>query len=376
MTAGKTSIHADEAQPVDQLELRFDAKNPRLKEHLRDVGSEISQDDIVEVLWREFAVDEIAFSIASNGFFRHETLFATRENGELVVIEGNRRLAAVRLLTDPHLRRLVGASDLPKISPRNKETVALLPVIECSRVEIWQYIGFKHVNGPLSWQSLAKAEYIAWVHNETQVPLQRIANQIGDQHATVKRLYRANMAIEQAEHAGVFDRRDRWRKHFSFSHLYPGLDYANMSKFTGISGEGSYEKRRPIPKSKLKQFGELCEWLYGSKSKNQPPAVRTQNPDLRLLDEVLGSKNGIAALRRGLPLKVSLDISKGDERLFREALVTAKQSLQDARGKVLSGYAGEPDLLSTADDIQDLASDIYNDMAGVRRSKRRRKRAS
>ncbi|MCH8966195.1 MAG: hypothetical protein IID43_00815, partial [Planctomycetes bacterium] len=117
---------------------------------------------------------------------------------------------------------------------------------------------------------------------------------------TVKRLYRALMAIEQAEKADVFNRRDRKRAHFSFSHLYTALDYKNFQRFTGISGEASYARLQPVPRQRMKPFGEVCLWLYGSKSRDTEPVIRRQNPDLRILDEVIGSKNGIAALRRGL----------------------------------------------------------------------------
>ncbi|HEY3970213.1 MAG TPA: hypothetical protein VGL79_02335, partial [Solirubrobacteraceae bacterium] len=96
-----------------------------------------------------------------------------------------------------------------------------------------------------------------------------------------------------------------------------------------------------------------------------------QNPNLRELDEALQTPNGTAALRQGLPLKVSLDISRGDERLFREALVTAKNYLQEGRGKLLTGYSGEPDLLQTAEQISELADSMVLEMQRIRRQRRR-----
>jgi len=341
-------------------ELFFDTQNPRLVE----AGGSESQREILRILWREFAVDEIALSIAANGYFPYEPLFATKENGRLVVVEGNRRLAAVQLLIDKDLREEVGATDLPTITPAERNALGTLPVVLCERGEIWQYVGFKHVNGPQQWQSYSKARYIAWVHNELGVPLDEIAKQIGDQHSTVQRLYRAWMVLEQAENEGVFSREDRWKRHFSFSHLYTGLDYPGIQKFVGLSKERSFDNKAPV--TKIQSLGELCGWLYGSKKKQQKPAVESQNPDLRILDEVLLSKDGTAALRRGLPLNVARDIGKGDIQLFREALIAAKQSMQEARGKLLTGYEGEADLLRTAQEIVDLADNIHREMANVR----------
>lgn len=353
-------------------ELFFDARNPRLVE----AGQPHSQKEILKVLWRQFAVDEIVLSIAANGYFPYEPLFATKEDGRLVVVEGNRRLAAVRLLVNADLRRDVGATDLPSIDATAKQALDLLPVVICSRDSIWQYVGFKHVNGPQQWQSYSKAQYIAWVYNNLKVPLDEIAQQIGDQHSTVKRLYRASMVLQQAEEAGVFSREDRSRQHFSFSHLYTGLDYPGIQKFLGLSKEKSFATRSPVPGSKFERLGELCEWLYGSKSKQKRPVIESQNPDLRILDEVLVSKDGTAALRRGLPLSIARDISKGDEQLFREALIAAKQSLQEARGKLLTGYEGEIDLLRISQEIVTLADSIHNEMTKVRSGRSQRQRSN
>ncbi len=346
---------------VDSLLL--DAKNPRLSGKDQD----LSQDALLRILWREMAVDEIAYSIAANGFFPHEHLFAEKRDSKFLVIEGNRRLAAVKLLLDDRLQQAVGATDLPTISANRRRELATLPVVECRRSDIWQYVGFKHVNGPQAWESFSKAEYIAWVHNDLHVPLERVASHIGDQHSTVKRLYRALMALRQAEEEGAFSRDDRWKRHFSFSHLYTGLDYPGIQKFLGLSkGERSFETPKPIPKARLPNLVEVCDWLFGSKSKNKQPVVKSQNPDLRILDEVITTKNGLAALRQGMPLEVSRKLGRGDEKLFREAMVAAKRSLEEARGKLLTGFDGERDLVHLGKDILTLAESIYTEMSGRR----------
>ena len=54
--------------PVEQLLL--DVKNPRLSS---GAGGD-TQEDLLKVLWNEMAVDEVAFSIAANGFFKEEPL--------------------------------------------------------------------------------------------------------------------------------------------------------------------------------------------------------------------------------------------------------------------------------------------------------------
>lgn len=356
--AAKLALRPAAQEPVDNLFL--DPRNPRLA--MADVGPETSQDEILKVLWREMAVDEIALSIAANGFFTYEPLFAKEDKGRLVVIEGNRRLAAIRLLRDAELRTKVGATDLPPLSAEIRRQTDTLPVIRCTREEVWQFLGFKHVNGPQSWESYSKAQYIAWVRNQLGVSLEDIARQVGDTHSTVVRLYNGLMTLQQAEETRVYDPDDRTRRHLNFSHLYTGLEYPGIQSFLGIAPE-SFDKEHPVPTRRLKNLGELCVWLFGSKSKNQQPLVHSQNPDLRILDEVLQAERGVDALRQGLPLRVSQEIAQGDERVFREALLAGKQALQKARGTLLTGYTGRADLLSMGEVIKLLAEDVHEEMS-------------
>jgi hypothetical protein len=346
--------------PTDELLL--DPRNPRLVDF--GLSAKPSQEEIVRVLWEKMAIDEVALSIAANGFYRHEPLYAARENGKLYIVEGNRRLAAVKLLRDTKLRDLVRATSLPAVSSAVLKGLETLPVIICKRDEIWSYLGFKHINGPQAWESYPKATYIGWVHNEVGVPLDEIARKIGDKHSTVSRLYDALMVLEQGEDEGVFDRNERAKQHFSFSHLTTGLGYSGIQEFLGLPrGEDkTVGKRRPVPRAHVKHLGEFLTWLYGRKSDSTAPVVQSQNPDLRNLDTVLKSAQAVAALRKGLPLAVSLEISKGDDRVFRESLVAAKQNLQSARGRVLSGYQGNEDLLETARDIAELSSSLLDEM--------------
>lgn len=356
-------------EPIEVERLLLDPNNPRLAEYGIEASS--TQDEVLDVLWKKMAVDEIAISIAANGYFPYEPVFAEPiKNGKYVVIEGNRRLAAVMLLVDLAAQERINAQGLPKLSEAEKKALSRIPVIKCDRENLWEYLGFRHVNGPQNWESFAKAEYIAWVHNELGHSLDHIAQTIGDKHATVARLYQGIQALNQAEETKVFNRSDRYKNHFSFSHLYTGLGYAGIQRFLNLD-ETAFDRKSPVPRGKVKELGELCLWLFGSQSKSVEPLVQSQNPDLRHLDEAIQTTKGLAAIRSGLPLRVALDISRGDELRFREALVAAKERLQTARGTLLTGYAGEADLLDLAKEIAVLSESILTDMSDSRAKRRR-----
>ncbi|WP_165250162.1 hypothetical protein [Paludisphaera soli] len=352
-------------------ELLFDAENPRLAEYVID--DKTTQFDLLRILWQKMAIEEVAMSIAYNGYFVHEPLFIEKQGAELVVIEGNRRLAAVKLLLDKSLRERLRATDLPQISEERHAELQTIPAIVTTREEVWRYLGFKHVNGPSSWGSYAKAQYVAKVHHNYGVPLEEIARQIGDYNSTVYRMYRGLMVIEQAEKSGVFDRQEISKPSFYFNYIYTAIDYPGFTAFLGL-GSKTTTLREPVPKSRTKQLGEVLEWLYGNSTRDKPSLIHSQNPDLKVLDTVLMSKQGVDALRDGFPLGVAKDISLGDEKLFRQALQQAKQELQKAHGTLSTGYtASDVDLLRIAQDVEELASDL---MMGMMQKRKRAKRES
>ncbi len=323
------------------------------------------------------AVEEVAMSIAYSGYFEHEPLLVEEaEKGRYLVIEGNRRLAAVKLLLDPELRKRLRATNLPTITKDEAERISDLPVVPTTRKDCWRYLGFKHVNGPATWGSYAKAQYIAHVHNEYGVALEDIAAQIGDSHSTVQRMYRGLMIVEQAEAATVFNRGDIAKARFYFNYIYTGMDYPGISSFLGLGTKGTSEQR-PVASSKVKNLRDLFLWLYGSESQGIPSLIQSQNPDLKTLDNVLTQDAGVRALRDGLPLSVAYDISQGDERIFRLAVQHAKQNLQKALGTVTTGYSVEDaEALRLAADVEKLSCDLLDAMNQKRIRDRKEARQS
>ena len=180
------------------------------------------------------------------------------------------------------------------------------------------------------------------------------------------------MVIEQAERMHLFDREDRYNRHFSFSHLYTGLGYDGIASFLGLRPETD-EDEEPVPSDKQTELSDLCLWLYGSKREDKHPVIRSQNPDLRQLDAVVANREAVAALRAGTELSMAFEISKPSSTVFEDSLHSAKRDLEKARGLVSTGYDGSEQLLKVADDVADLANDLYEDMLRKNRPLRERR---
>lgn len=358
-------------EPITKFQvsdLAFDLKNPRLAEfNLPD-----DESGLIEFLWETMDVQELVLSIAASGYFEHEPVIVAQENSKNIVIEGNRRLAAVKLLLSPDLGREFGAK-IPSIAQKRRESLQEIPALLSTRRDAWRYLGFKHVNGPAKWGSYAKSQYIADVHRNYGVSLDDIAQQIGDTHKTVRRLYRGLMVIEQAENMGAYQRSDRWRGHFAFSHLYAGLGYQGIGDFLNLRSADD-EEPEPVPSEKKAQLRQLLIWMYGSKREKVPPVIQSQNPHLRQLDAVVANTEALAALRSGAELSVAFEASRPSGSVFEEALVGAKQNLEKARAALSSGYDGSKALLGIAEDLADLAYDLHEEMQRKSRPSSRKRR--
>lgn len=265
----------DKIVDIPVKHLLLDPKNARLSWRVDGSG----QKDLVRVLWTEMSVDEVAWSIAENGFFRSEPLFVIIKNPEeedpkkrnYIVVEGNRRLVAVLLLRDKRLRTEVGATNLPDIDAKRKAELDKLPaIIYPSRESLWTTVGFRHINGIKPWDSFSKAKYVAEVYETYNIPLEEIAQKIGDRHATVKRLYRGLKILEQAESQVGFDKEDRSRNRFHFSHLYTAVDQRGFQEFLGIDPETSL-KSNPVPGS---SSGNSENWRHGCMERNRTELSR------------------------------------------------------------------------------------------------------
>lgn len=143
--------------PVTSLHL--DSKNPRLG---RETAS-FAPREIIQYLFEHDKAMELAISIATRGFFPNEPLLAIKENDKVVVVEGNRRLAALKVLREPGLLEGSLERQIERLSRRiNPQTIALVPVTFApNRRATDRLIAGRHIGTPvLAWQAENRASFI------------------------------------------------------------------------------------------------------------------------------------------------------------------------------------------------------------------------
>lgn len=338
--------------PVELLE--FDKSNPRLS-----TGNEYSVTDDASIIsiYREIAaLDELVLSICSNTYLDLEPLIVIGPNsGPFRVLEGNRRLAAIKVIRDPVLAKRC------KISvPQPVSDLVLLSIenILAYRVEketdAEAFIGFKHINGPHRWDAYAKARFVAtWYKRDRDngLTIDQIARQTGDTNNTIRSYIASIFVLDQAEREGIFSISDRANKgRFAFSHLYTALDRKEYQGYLELEkGWNQEPSDDPIPANAVDKLGQVLRFIYGSKKEGRPGLVESQNPDLANLGKCLASSAATTRLIAGDSLQQALAEIEGS-RLFNEALIVASAKLSKVID-LLPRYEGDQSLIGTAREI-------------------------
>ena len=346
--------------------LALDRENPRLCM----IGGESDDTDIIAELYRSENLGGLLQSIAANGYLDIEPLIVMPSNGNLVVLEGNRRLAAVQLfrrsdlagrIADRHNVRI----EVPGMSDRNRISLEHVSVYRIeSRNEARSFMGFKHTNGAARWSSYVTAKFAAQWHREGGQSLSDIARRMGDRHDAVKRMVNAMYVLEQAEEAEIFDVSDRMTPRFNFSHLCAALSRAPYMKFLGLTATWSrdYPEPNPVPTDRLDRLGKILLWLYGSRRNDVEPAIRAQDPDIRRLGEVLDSEEGSMALTTKGRLADAHASIQPPDRKFRESLIRARAELREANYNLRGFDGGARSLLGIAEDVSESSRSIVDRM--------------
>ena len=351
--AAQTPANMDEFE--NPANLKLDLENPRAPDEAFD-----DEDAVLEYLVDHADVDELIQSILSSGWLDYEPLIVLSDNS--VVLEGNRRLAALRILADPELRARLKI-DLPE----EPGPAASPPTVRVRRVpsrrDARDFIGFKHINGPFKWDALAKAKYAAdWYRDGGDI--KQISRQLGDGHNTVVRLVNGWNVLHQSQ-SHEFDLKQTTKKSFSFSHLYTGLARPNVRRFLGLPSDdiSAVLEANPVPEEKLEKLQQFMSWLYGQK--NEPAVIRSQNPDLNRLVEVLGNETARIMLEANRDLDVAYGQVEDKTLQFSRTLMLTIKQAEDAL-KLVGNYDGRADLMSAGDNLRRTVLSLHGAMKQAR----------
>ena len=324
---------------INIYKLAFDELNPRLPTAVQNS----TEHEIIEYLATHTGIENLMTSIGENGFFPGEAIVVMPAGtpDHFTVLEGNRRLAALRLLQDPGLvpnsRRIKRAADLAKYKP-----LEMPAYIVPSRNDAMQYLGFRHITGVQRWDPLAKARYLRQLFDlQEGQPQQRylaVAREIGSTSPTVRTNLEALAAYAVIEGEDFFDIDSLQESTFQFGVFYTAVRNADIARFIGVKSDEE-DVHVAIDPKKLNQenLRELTEWMFKEESTGSSRRRTTRLGDSRNIPDlgtVIAHPNGLRQMRLGSSLENCLKATVDTRAEFIRHMTSAVDSLREANSNL------------------------------------------
>jgi hypothetical protein len=330
----------------------MDTENPRLPSNVLKTPK-----GILTWIAKSTAIEDLMNAIGTNDFFAGEPLVVyphPKKSGEYIVIEGNRRLTAVKLLHNP-AECDKPSSQMFAISQEATYIPEKIPVvIQADRAEVLPYLGFRHITGIEEWQPLAKAKYLKQLFDltdSTKPVAERyslVARTIGSRKDAIKRSLDALAVYTVIEDNGFFDIQDLGEESIKFSVLSTALANEHIAEFVGSvtkvpqpqidlfpeSTEFQLSPTDPIVNSnvlKKSEIEELTRWLFEKKDGKK---VVSDSRQLSDLGKVIATPKALAAMRNNSSLAYAFRLTTGVNDDFISSLYTAQSALEQAAGLV------------------------------------------
>jgi ParB-like nuclease domain len=307
-------------------ELFFDPDNPRFITGFGD-----DQTKMFRYLITDIGVDDLLQSISASGLIDGDPVIVRdREAGGYYVIEGNRRLAALKLLTGQQPNDQQGVPTIPEITPEFAEDLKTVNVQSGWSEELLQaYLGYKHVTAAREWPPEAKAKFV-FEHaggDYSRENLSRFAKTLGTNFPTLKRWLVAFLILKEAEEKELFQPLAVPTKRY-FGTFYTLLGGHEAQQFLNLQDDPITET--PVPEDRLTELGEFVKWTIGTKDVRRAVNSRQQEK----FERVLGSAPALQHFRLKGDLEGSLLYTeyKADE--VAEKLRLAAYSVEDCLPKL------------------------------------------
>jgi len=299
------SVTKRQSQPnYQKLSVRlidFDPQNPRFG----GSGANLSQDEIQELLeGPEHVARDLVASFLENGYIQYEPLVVRKLNSRYQVIEGNRRLAALRhILFSPD-----GKYSREQVDRLLEAHVIVFPdkSDESHLKDTRVYLGVHHLFGLKEWPPESKARFLDQ-HIKSEEDHERLARELNLKTHAIRR-YLVPFRLKQkmsAQMLALIGRQDFWI-------LGESLSRRAIQQYIQLEVD---PKTLDILRFDAPKLRFLVGFLYGKKD-GAKRIVETR--EVRDLAAVLSSKRARDALEKGSTLaEASLYVETAEESVKR-----------------------------------------------------------
>ncbi len=252
------------------------------------------------------------------------------KKGEYYVVEGNRRLAALKILNGG---RIGDGKPEPTPPPVNQKFADTLKKVNIQtgwdQARLDAYLGYKHVTAAREWTPEAKAKFVLLRCGEdfSDSNLSDFARRLGTNLPTLRRWLVAFLALKQAETEGKFDPEKAYQRRF-FGTFYTLLGSQQVQDFLGL--KSGVPAKTPVPHDHIEQLGEFIGWVIGTKE--VPPLLNSRSQ--QKFDFVLASPSALQYFRAKRSLEGALLYTEFNSGQTAEKLMNAAYTIEECLPKI------------------------------------------
>lgn len=366
--------------------IQLDNENPRLVPYLNDPDNS-TQIELIKILYENFDTEAVALSLVENGYFDEEPLIVVPsiipekfsfaayqdpedlanairqliENNEIsfVVVEGNRRTSAIKLITDKKLRTSLG---IDKFYPTtdNKEIVDDISHIPCiiyeKRDDVSSYLGVRHIAGLLKWEAFAQAAYTSLVIEQQlengltiAEAIKHVQKTVGDRSDKLRKQYITYKLFIEARDNLKFDVRPIIN---SFSLLTVAYNSPNIRKYLGVEAYSKVDLDDSLIKEeKYQEFKNLLTWIYGNLETNEQPVLTDSRLITSSLSHIVTKSEAVDFLIKYKDIEGAFDRTNGEKEYLSKKMTSASRAMEESL-KFAFKYKNDEELLVKVHELE------------------------
>ena len=226
--------------------LKLDVRNPRFS---YQSTKEMNQTEIVKYLVANHAVYELAKAIAINGYFLNEEPIVCKEGDSYVVLEGNRRVAACKILLNPY--KFLTPQRAKELSKYESIDDKIRCNIAPTRREADALIYNKHTGTPLQkWDKVSQDAFLASLLQSKNLSVEEVAYKLSVPASEIRKalrrhaIHQYSIKLFQAEPYELEQIQEQSFPITNFERFYDderGLDFLGLT----FGSNGEIQKRLP-----------------------------------------------------------------------------------------------------------------------------------
>ena len=268
--------------------LSFDTNNPRFwftepkPRTQEEIAAAFRQHD------PEHMMNDIAYGLHN----APSSMLVCREEEKVVVVDGNKRLLAIRLMTEPEFAQRMSdrypTKDIPKISDELALHIRNVPVDE---FDTWEqahlFSAYRQSNDRHSWDRITKAN-----------DYRRLA-ELGNSHETIAKWYwlRPEVIVRQINSLNIYEQLQEahpshFKTKYQFAVVSEAMTMPNIRAHLELREPEDYTSReRPLNQGALERSAQLLDFILGHQPDTQTsyrrPAIQMTNREsMKDLDRI------------------------------------------------------------------------------------------